>query len=413
MGFAPCKGRRGESGIKGQRAFLVRAFLVEKIWGVFGGIVGAVPKLGQGTREGRNEPVPATLHGSTCFRFIFLKAKVRRCGGVVIDNSDFCFIEGVENGPVEFDQSAIFPKSGRARGVEPKSAGNFGKEVVAIFIGEVAGADFCFHVPTAKGSGGKGEAANFEAHIGNDGKGDPAKVKRVEAGRIRMPDRNFERVLFRGRKEAGLFSRKGNHNRKKVEGGAFFGRGPTKFKAEIGKIGLGRIAQDVSFPGAIAGISAELIIPDAGATPLGVGGRKYGDGRPDIAVVGGVLQVAEAAVVNLLLRLGVTCVQQVEFGPEESANAADAVAPSQPTAVLEFGESERVGSGFLNRLGNLAKAGRGDGGCFFFRLKEAEKSFGGLVERKGLASARETESVGQSKKGTEGHLASLLLHGSA
>jgi hypothetical protein len=50
---------------------------------------------------------------------------MRCCGGVVIDDSDFCFVEGVENGPVEFYKSTIFPKSGRAGGVEPESAGNF------------------------------------------------------------------------------------------------------------------------------------------------------------------------------------------------------------------------------------------------------------------------------------------------
>ena len=80
---------------------------------------------------------------------------MRRRGGVVIDDTDFCFVEGVKNSPVEFHKSTIFPKSGRAGGVEPEPAGNFRKEVVAIFIGEVAGADFCFHIPTTEGSSWK------------------------------------------------------------------------------------------------------------------------------------------------------------------------------------------------------------------------------------------------------------------
>jgi hypothetical protein len=104
---------------------------------------------------------------------------MRRGGGVVIDDSDFCFIEGMENGPIEFHKSAIFPKSGGARGIEPESAGNFWKEVVAVFISEVPGADLSFHIPTTEGSGREGDTADFKAHIGNDWEGYPAEMERV------------------------------------------------------------------------------------------------------------------------------------------------------------------------------------------------------------------------------------------
>ena len=215
---------------------------MQKIRRVFSGVVRAIPKFCEGARERGDEPVPAALYGSTCFGFVFLKAKMRRCGGVVIDDSDFCFIEGVENGPVEFHKSTIFPKSGRARGVEPESAGNFWKEVVPIFIGEVASADFCFHIPTTEGSSWKGDASDFKAHIGNDWEGYPAKMERVEAGGIGMADGDLQSFFFWGRKKTRLFSWKRNHDRKEIERSAIFGWNPAELEAKVGKIGFGWIA---------------------------------------------------------------------------------------------------------------------------------------------------------------------------
>ena len=215
---------------------------MQKIRGVFSGVVRAIPKFCEGARERGNEPVPATLHGSTCFGFVFLKAKMRRCGGVVIDDSDFCFIEGVENGPVEFHKSTIFPKSGRAGGVEPESAGNFWKEVVAIFIGKVPGTDLRFHIPTTEGGGWEGDAADFKAHIGNDWEGYPAEMERVEAGGIGMTDGDLQSFFFWGRKKTRLFSWKRNYDRKEIERSAVFGWNPAELEAKVGKIGFGWIA---------------------------------------------------------------------------------------------------------------------------------------------------------------------------
>ena len=167
---------------------------------------------------------------------------MRRSGGVVIDDSDFCFIEGVENGPVEFHKSTIFPKSGRARGVEPESAGNFWKEVVAVFISEVPGTDLRFHIPTTEGGGREGDATDFKAHIGNDREGYPAEMERVEAGGIGMTDGDLQSFFFWGRKKTRFFSWKRNHDRKEIESRAFFWRNPAKLEAKVGKIGFRWIA---------------------------------------------------------------------------------------------------------------------------------------------------------------------------
>jgi hypothetical protein len=167
---------------------------------------------------------------------------MRRCGGVVIDDSDFCFIEGVENGPVEFHESTIFPKGGRAGRVEPESAGNFWKEVVAIFIGKVPGTDLRFHIPTTEGSGWEGDATDFKAHIGNDWEGYPAELERVEAGGIGMTDGDLQSFFFWGRKKTRLFSWKRNHDRKEIERSAVFGWSPAELEAKVGKISFGWIA---------------------------------------------------------------------------------------------------------------------------------------------------------------------------
>ena len=83
-----------------------------------------------------------------------------------------------------------------------------------------------------------------------------------------------------------------------------------------------------------------------------------------------VLKVAKATVVDLLFGLGVPCVYNIQLGPEKSADAANTVSPSQPTAVAEFRKGERVVACFLDGLGDLAEAGMRDWGCLFFGLKK-------------------------------------------
>ena len=39
-------------------------------------------------------------------------------------------------------------------------------------------------------------------------------------------------------------------------------------KAEVGEIGLGGIAEDLFFVDSVAGVSAELVVPDSGTAPF-------------------------------------------------------------------------------------------------------------------------------------------------
>jgi len=83
-----------------------------------------------------------------------------------------------------------------------------------------------------------------------------------------------------------------------------------------------------------------------------------------------VLKVAKAGMVDFLFGLGVPCIYNIQLGPEKSADAANTVSPSQPTAVAEFRKGERVGACFLDGLGDLAEAGMRGWGCLFFGLKK-------------------------------------------
>ena len=83
------------------------------------------------------------------------------------------------------------------------------------------------------------------------------------------------------------------------------------------------------------------------------------------------MKVSKAGMVDFLFGLGVPCIYNIQLGPEKSADAADTVSPSQPTTVAQFRTGERVGTCFLDGLGDLAEAGVRNWGCLFFRLKKA------------------------------------------
>ena len=83
-----------------------------------------------------------------------------------------------------------------------------------------------------------------------------------------MTDGDLQSFFFWGRKKTRLFSRKRNHDRKEIERSALFGWSPAELEAEIGKIGLGWVAQNLFFIHSVAGVSAELVVPDARASAL-------------------------------------------------------------------------------------------------------------------------------------------------
>ncbi len=146
------------------------------------------------------------MDGATQLGFVFLEAEMRGGGGVVIDHAHFGLSEGVENGAVQFDEGTILPKSGWAGGVEAESASNFWKKVIAVFVGKVSGADLGFHIPATEGSRRKADATDFESHVGDDWKGNPAKGKGVEARGVGVADKNFLGGFFWGWKKTGFFS---------------------------------------------------------------------------------------------------------------------------------------------------------------------------------------------------------------
>lgn len=146
---------------------------------------------------------------------------------MVIDDANFGPREGVKDRPVEFNEGLIFPKGGGARGVQPEPSGDLGQEVVAVFIGEIARTDFRFHIPTAERGCGKADPPDLQPHVGDNGEGDPPKMKRVEARGVGMPDGNLQGRMFGRWKDPGFFARQGDDDGEEIERSAFFGRFPS------------------------------------------------------------------------------------------------------------------------------------------------------------------------------------------
>lgn len=165
-------------------------------------------------------------------------------------------------------------------------------------------------------------------------------------------------------------------------------------EAEVGEFGLGRVAQELFFMDPITGVAAELVVPDTGAAAAGIGGRKHGHGGADIPVTGGMPEVMEATLVNLLLGACIPGVQNIEFRPEKAADATNAVSPGEAATIAELRGGQGVGSGFLDGLGDLAKTGKGGSGGSFFSLKKLEKSPGRIGQRKWFFSSGQAETVG-------------------
>jgi hypothetical protein len=114
-------------------------------------------------------------------------------------------------------------------------------------------------------------------------------------------------------------------------------------------------------------------------------------------------KMTEAALVNFLLGLAVPGVQDIEFGPKKTADAPNAVSPSEAATVLQFGRVQSVGSGFFDFTGNLAEATWGDEGGFPLRLEEAEKGFGGLRKGWWASTTGQAKSLLKGKEGAAGH----------
>jgi hypothetical protein len=153
------------------------------------------------------------------------------------------------------------------------------------------------------------------------------------------------------REKAWLLSGKADHDRKQVERGSFFGWLPTEFKTEVGEIGLGRIPKKRVFTGPVASVAGKLVVPDTRSPPTRIGGSENSDRGANIAVVSGMSKMTEAALVNFLLGLAVPGIQEIELGPKKTADAPNAVSPSEAATVLQFGRGQSVGSGFFDFAG--------------------------------------------------------------
>ena len=74
----------------------------------------------------------------------------------------------VEDGGVELDECAVFPKRGIAGAVETHAIGDHGQTVVAPRITQIARADLGAHIPAVERRSGKIHAADPQNHVRED-----------------------------------------------------------------------------------------------------------------------------------------------------------------------------------------------------------------------------------------------------
>ena len=82
-----------------------------------------------------------------------------------------------------------------------------------------------------------------------------------------------------------------------------------------------------------------------------------------------MFEVVKAALVNIFLGTGVSCIEHVEFRPKEAADTANAITPGETAAVAELWVGQGVSPGFANCLSDLLKTSPGGRGSSFFRFQ--------------------------------------------
>src|ERR1700687_3296250 len=90
---------------------------------------------------------------------------------VVIDHGHSRLSKRMENGSVQFDQSAIFPKRPIGSGVETQMLAYHRQNIVTLNVGQISSSDFCAEIPTAKRSGRILHSTDLQQHPGNGWQG--------------------------------------------------------------------------------------------------------------------------------------------------------------------------------------------------------------------------------------------------
>ena len=119
----------------------------------------------------------------------------------MVDELHLIAFVGVQDGAVEFDESAVLPECPRPAGIQPETAGDFRQQIVAVRVRQVPRGDLSSHVPAIKGRGPEIRPSDPESHIGDRRHGVPPEAEFGEAGVVRMFDHDFLNEILRERKE--------------------------------------------------------------------------------------------------------------------------------------------------------------------------------------------------------------------
>ncbi len=256
---------------------------------------------------------------------------------MVVDDGHSVAVVGVQDRRGELQQRPVPPQRAVPAGVQAHSPGHQRKFVVAVGVGQVAGAYLGAGVPGAERGQGVAQAAEFQHLVGDRGEGVPAKAQLFEERELGMADAHFGDRVRRQVEQSGFVSRPLDDQRKDVV------LGPPATPAEpqdgLGELHRLRVAQDGSVVPTVARVSDELTVPDPGARPFRPARREDAQQQAYLAAVPGLPEMVHQRFEQLaLVTIGprVAAVPGFQALPVELADALGVVPPGDPAAQEQF-----------------------------------------------------------------------------
>ena len=267
---------------------------------------------------------------------------------VVVRHRHARHVERVLHRAHQLDHGPVAPQRALRTAVEAHPVRDDGQEVVALRVGQVAGADLGAEVPAVERRRRVGDAADRQRHVADRGHRVPPQPELGEPRELGVHERHLQHGVARQLVHLGDGTVGGDQERQHVEAAGWFGRLPAEGERVLGELHLPAVAADAARRRAVPGVAHQLVVEDAGAGPVGPVGREHGDRGPDPAAAGGRAQVCGALVGDGGRAPHGPPVAHVQPGPVQPADAARRVAPRHPGAELDLGAGVHVGAGALD-----------------------------------------------------------------
>jgi hypothetical protein len=113
--------------------------------------------------------------------------------------------------------AAVAPQGALGRGVHPQALGEHGQQVVAVGVGEVAGADLGAEVPAVERGGRVGDAADLQRHVADGRHRVPAQPQLGEPGELGVHQGHLQHGVARQLVQLRLGVAGGDQQRQDVE----------------------------------------------------------------------------------------------------------------------------------------------------------------------------------------------------